>query len=85
MVDLNAQPREGFTSQLTTLDVLKKKKSEALDAKHKELLERRAEAEAAKKGEEGNAEEGISLNPSEWMQSIKQGFEDAKEQFKEMV
>lgn len=71
-----------FTSQLTTLDVLKKKKSEALDAKHKELLERRAEAEAAKKGEEGNAEEGISLNPSEWMQSIKQGFEDAKEQFK---
>lgn len=71
-----------FTSQLTTLDVLKKKKSEALDAKHKELLERRAEAEAAKKGEEGNAEEGVSLNPSEWMQSIKQGFEDAKEQFK---
>lgn len=71
-----------FTSQLTILDVLKKKKSEALDAKHKELLERRAEAEAAKKGEEGNAEEGISLNPSEWMQSIKQGFEDAKEQFK---
>lgn len=71
-----------FTGKLHEVDMLKQKKTAALEAKHKELLESRAQMEAAKKAQESTSDDGISMNPSEWMESIKQSFEDAKEQFK---
>lgn len=73
-----------FTQHLSVLDNLKKKKSDALHAKHIELIEMRAQMEAARKAKEEEMDKGLldAMNPSEWMKSIKQSFEEAKEQFK---
>lgn len=76
-----------FTRHLSVLDNLKKKKSEALDAKHKEIIEMRAKMEAARKAASEEQEKSITeaLSPSEWMKSIKEGFEEAKDQFKNVL
>lgn len=76
-----------FTQHLSVLDNLKKKKSEALDAKHKEILELRAQMEAARKSKEEEVDKGMldAMNPAEWMKSIKQSFEEAKEEFKDRL
>lgn len=76
-----------FTRHLSVLDNLKKKKSEALDAKHKEIIEMRAKMEAARKAASEEQEKSITeaLSPSEWMKSMKEGFEEAKDQFKNVL
>lgn len=73
-----------FTKHLSVLDNLKKKKSDALAAKHKEISELRAKMAAAKRAAESE-EEKSALNPSEWIKSIKSSFEDAKEYFRNYI
>ena len=72
-----------FISRLSVLDNLKQKKMKALEDKHNEIQVMLVQMETARKKEkEENQDVLDAVNPKEWVKSIEDSFEQAKESFK---